>query len=1215
MRPTRDIYLDLWVYWRRYVDKILFFPSGIPVRLSFTAFLLALAVVGLGTGFAAKRWGTATSFESTINATRSTQGLSAIWFDAARDLVWLERDKWKLTVRRLPADGTKELDETLDLDALTPSAPFYAFSANIPPGPLYSDSNPGSNLRQQRSQSGAIESQYTGQKSQAQRIPNTIPRTELPLALSVSPDASKVAWAWSGKLFIKNLSDKLKPVSQAYLRRGPAAAELAWVGNQLIGVQYGDGVLEVLNPAKTEKIASVNGEGPCRLQGSSRFLLYACLGSKSIAVFDAAETLHTSTSLYQVNTKFEFVAALSSTGIPVAATGDGTVLLASAQNRVMNQVLSAPGVVETLAFYDPRRIAVGGGFRGIYLLSPDAPPAMLLPDVTGTEILTVAAANLAFATTDHLQLVSLKENTVLSNRGKFILFSGILTFLALILAPAVRLQLEEFRIRYMEGPRRNESLPAPSEHAVVPKLPEPEPSKELVNACAAGECVAYVGAGLSAQAGYPLWSSLVGNLLEWAIDQNLIEPSLSQSLRAGVTQGFADSVADSIFFALRGKEKLLNDFMTAAFTRATPSLSAAHQHLSRIQFSAVLTTNFDDLLDRTFKDRHGRVYTYQDVEPLLGALTRREFFLLKLYGTPEKPETVLLAPAQFLQALANYSLLPQFMEGIFYSQTIFFVGASLEGIEAYLSAIKFRGNFKHQHFALVAVGGTAWQAKKDQLENRYKIKVIPYSPSPGFPEVPRFLAKLATAVDANRRPSRQTSRQPGRLKSITLENVGPFPELKVELTPQWNILLGDNGVGKSTILKAIAIAICGQDAAPYADRIISSSRDGRPAPDVATIALTTDQDRTYVTTIRRTDVGTQITCMPSRPLEVESWLALGFPPLRTVTWTRKRNLSPEGLERLTSGDLLSLIKGEPDPRLDNLKEWIVRLDYQIRKPNAPKRYQEQREELFRVINEITPGLKVEFKEVIERTFEVIVRTEDGEVPIEAVSQGTSSLLGWVGVLLQRLYDVYGPKEGAGEQSQLDPGPPIPPRERYALVLIDEIDAHMHPKWQQLIVNSLRKLFPNVQFVATTHSPLIVTGMNQNEVSVARRDPTEGRVIVTRAAFDMKGWHADQVLTGPLFDLTTTLDPELFDAMRRYSELAARDDLSELEKKELEEASLRINVRQLLPFEKDEARLAFEKIERLLDTEISAMAPEKRERILQAAKAAALERITKSRSLV
>ena len=74
-----------------------------------------------------------------------------------------------------------------------------------------------------------------------------------------------------------------------------------------------------------------------------------------------------------------------------------------------------------------------------------------------------------------------------------------------------------------------------------------------------------------------------------------------------------------------------------------------------------------------------------------------------------------------------------------------------------------------------------------------------------------------------------------------------------------------------------------------------------------------------------------------------------------------------------------------------------------------------------------------------------------------ISQGTQSVIGWTGVLLDRLHEVYSHEEQ--------------PREQSALVLIDEIGAHMHPLWQQTIVPGLKELFPNVQFIATSHSPL------------------------------------------------------------------------------------------------------------------------------------------------
>ena len=50
-----------------------------------------------------------------------------------------------------------------------------------------------------------------------------------------------------------------------------------------------------------------------------------------------------------------------------------------------------------------------------------------------------------------------------------------------------------------------------------------------------------------------------------------------------------------------------------------------------------------------------------------------------------------------------------------------------------------------------------------------------------------------------------------------------------------------------------------------------------------------------------------------------------------------------------------------------------------------------------------------------------------------------------------------------------------------IVLIDEIDLHLHPKWQRRVVDDLQKAFPNIQFVATTHSPFIIQSLKAGEV--------------------------------------------------------------------------------------------------------------------------------------
>ena len=116
---------------------------------------------------------------------------------------------------------------------------------------------------------------------------------------------------------------------------------------------------------------------------------------------------------------------------------------------------------------------------------------------------------------------------------------------------------------------------------------------------------------------------------------------------------------------------------------------------------------------------------------------------------------------------------------------------------------------------------------------------------------------------------------------------------------------------------------------------------------------------------------------------------------------------------------------------------------------------------------LTSNVHVQFDHVDAETRRVLVRTDDGLLPIEAVSQGTASLMGWVGFLVQRLYGVF-------------PDAPRPCHEP-AIVLVDEIDAHMHPEWQQRLVQRLSEEFPGIQFIVTTHSPLIVAGMPVEQV--------------------------------------------------------------------------------------------------------------------------------------
>ena len=92
-------------------------------------------------------------------------------------------------------------------------------------------------------------------------------------------------------------------------------------------------------------------------------------------------------------------------------------------------------------------------------------------------------------------------------------------------------------------------------------------------------------------------------------------------------------MADAVVDAARrsGADRDLQTFLQDLFTDPAASPGANHRRIHDLGFGAVLTTNFDELLERTFPREP--VFTFREAEPLLDALSRRRFFILKLYGT------------------------------------------------------------------------------------------------------------------------------------------------------------------------------------------------------------------------------------------------------------------------------------------------------------------------------------------------------------------------------------------------------------------------------------------------------------------------------------------------------------------------------------------------------------------------------------------------------
>ena len=84
------------------------------------------------------------------------------------------------------------------------------------------------------------------------------------------------------------------------------------------------------------------------------------------------------------------------------------------------------------------------------------------------------------------------------------------------------------------------------------------------------------------------------------------------------------------------------------------------------------------------------------------------------------------------------------------------------------------------------------------------------------------------------------------------------------------------------------------------------------------------------------------------------------------------------------------------------------------------------------------------------------------------------------------------------------------QKRPTVLLIDEIENHLHPTWQRRVIPALLEHFPGLQIIATTHSPFVVAGLKTGQVHLLKRDEG-GRVTPTPNTEDIIGWTADEIL--------------------------------------------------------------------------------------------------------
>lgn len=660
----------------------------------------------------------------------------------------------------------------------------------------------------------------------------------------------------------------------------------------------------------------------------------------------------------------------------------------------------------------------------------------------------------------------------------------------------------------------------------------PRPPQDLVAAVAERRCVLYGGSGLSSYAGLPTGNALLAAMIDHM--EQLAPDGDWTVLREQLDEGQTALVSELLRRRLEPDD--LREVLISIFRRMrTARTPEIFESLGRTEFVGLVTDQWDDLIAQPFA-RHDPVRLTPRTSSNPGELLRDErFFTLKLYGDLNDSTDLLFTVEDYREAIRDERDFASVVATLLASRTFLFLGASVRQIEEFFAASGVRAPASQSHVALVE-NQRGFSLVADRMKDRYGVTLIPFDAEEGPRPIEAFVEALRTAgKKAVSHPRRLSETM--RLERIDLQNVGPFDQLDIDLGSDWTILLGDNAAGKSTVLRAVALALAGESR-PTA---IAPSRMLRSGASAGTISIWIGGAR-YTTELRRAGARVRATADAVTPIQAGTWLALGFPPLRGVSNQEPRGATMSPASAPSADDLLPLLEDNVDLRLNDVKQWVFTtwLIGNERGASRARRSRVMLDHFFELLGRLTPGVDFTFRGVNADTREIELDSPDGAISIDLLSQGISSLLAWVGVLLERLYEAY--------DDDRDPA------SRGALVLVDEIDAHLHPEWQRRLLPELRDVFPAIQLFATTHSPLMVGNTLPGEViQLERRGGVRAR---RQLDVRFQGLRADQILTSAAFELGSTRDRETTEVLEEYRALMApakltpdaaarRDELSEI----------------------------------------------------------------------
>ncbi len=365
-----------------------------------------------------------------------------------------------------------------------------------------------------------------------------------------------------------------------------------------------------------------------------------------------------------------------------------------------------------------------------------------------------------------------------------------------------------------------------------------------------------------------------------------------------------------------------------------------------------------------------------------------------------------------------------------------------------------------------------------------------------------------------------------------------------------NLLLGDNATGKTTILAGVALAVLsrvieGSGYRPY-HLVRNGTREGLTCaelmlhPQDAETALPEPAPR-VPSHLRLTLRGSHHE-LDWRTLPGSQELPTPEPaPAADVTdddrlWERLYQDRKPGFLLLGYGATRRVERSETfDPSLYE-KQRSLRFqrvaglfeDHIALVPLGawfPKLRNRRRQEIISLIRQLLPN-GLDFSATTSEGEKLLFEQDGVGVPFSALSDGHRA---YIGMITDMLYRLHCASESSWRLADL-PG----------VVLIDEIDLHLHPSWQRMVLNQLARTLPRLQFIVSSHSAIVAGTVSTDSLFVLDRN-ADGTVTARRPRESIYGKSVEDILLSRYFGLKTTRAPGAVDEARKLSRRALEGD--------------------------------------------------------------------------